>query len=58
MGTLRDFLVYIINYSVLVRNKTAEFAVKTTLFIHMRFSLKLIIRAQYSLKQNPTDTHI
>jgi hypothetical protein len=59
MGTLRNVVVYIKNYSVLVHNATTEFAVKTTLFIHLRFSLKLImIRAQHSFKETPTDAHI
>jgi hypothetical protein len=40
VGTLRNFLVYIKNYSVLVHNKTTEFAV--------RFSLKIIMISAFN----------
>jgi hypothetical protein len=58
MGTLRNFLHYIKIYSVLMRTKI-KFALTITLFIHMRYNLKLIVnKVQYSFEQNPTNANI
>jgi hypothetical protein len=56
---LQEFFVCtrIKNYSVLAHNKTTKFAVKTTPFIWDCLKL-IIIWAQYSFKQNPTNAHI
>jgi hypothetical protein len=57
-GHLKEFLRYIKTHSVLGRTKNTTFSLTITLFIHVRYNLKLIVnKVQYSFEQNPTNAH-